>query len=492
MENIIDESLKPATYVEPGTQPILYRLGILESNARLWMTFVLFVSDMLCLFAGIQLAKQFRGLLGLTAELYKEEIFVLLAATLVVAFYRKGLYPAVGMNYVEEFQEIVSCTSFTFLILIGFTYLLRTSSVFSRLILVLVWALSLVLIPVGRYFIRKLFIRMHLWGEPVVIIGDWQKGLTLAEYFKTNIQLGLRPITVLRDEYFSNGYSDKKPFMTLDQIREYAQRLSFNTVLVVINDLNELDSLVNRYRFVFQRVILVKGRNGSYILHSLKSMDFSEVLGFQVMNNLLSFWAQLLKRILDVAAAALGLLFLSPFFVLTALLIKLDTRQRVFYFQQRLGRNGKSFTLIKFRTMFYGADKILEENLSRDPEMKKEWDCYQKLKEDPRITRVGGLLRKFSLDELPQLWNVLKGEMSLVGPRPIMVNQRELYGEPFNEYIQVAPGITGLWQVSGRSETTFARRAELDIEYIQRWSVFLDIYLLIKTVKIIFWKQDAY
>jgi Undecaprenyl-phosphate galactose phosphotransferase WbaP len=210
------------------------------------------------------------------------------------------------------------------------------------------------------------------------------------------------------------------------------------------------------------------------------------------MNNLLNFWAQLLKRIIDVVIAALGLFFLSPFFALTIILILIDTGGRVFYRQQRLGRNGRKFELIKFRTMYWGADKILAEKLAGDPVLKAEWDRYQKLRKDPRITRVGGYLRKFSLDELPQLWNVLKGEMSLVGPRPMMVDQRDLYGEPFKEYIQVSPGITGLWQVSGRNGTSFARRAELDIEYIQRWSVFLDIYILIRTIKIVFWQQGAY
>lgn len=221
-------------------------------------------------------------------------------------------------------------------------------------------------------------------------------------------------------------------------------------------------------------------------------MDFSDILGFQVMNNLLNFWAQLLKRMIDVAIAVLGLLFLYPFFAVTMLCILIDTGGRVFYRQERLGRNGKKFEVVKFRTMYWGADKILSEKLAGDPDLQAEWDRYQKLKADPRITRVGRYLRKFSLDELPQLWNVLKGEMSLVGPRPMLVDQRELYGESFKEYIQVTPGITGLWQVSGRNNTSFARRAELDIEYIQRWSVFLDIYILIRTTKIVFWQQGAY
>ncbi len=199
-----------------------------------------------------------------------------------------------------------------------------------------------------------------------------------------------------------------------------------------------------------------------------------------------------MKRFIDIALSALGLIFLLPFFGLMAFLIALDSRGGVFYHQPRLGRNGETFEVIKFRTMYGNADGILERELRLDPELKEEWSCYQKLKKDPRITRLGLLLRRFSLDELPQLWNVLKGEMSLVGPRPMMIHQRKLYGEAYEEYIRVLPGITGLWQVSGRNDTTFARRAELDREYIQGWSIGLDIYILLKTVEIIVWREGAY
>ena len=142
--------------------------------------------------------------------------------------------------------------------------------------------------------------------------------------------------------------------------------------------------------------------------------------------------------------------------------------------------------------MHLNADRVLKTELERNPELKQEWDHYQKLRNDPRITPAGKYLRKFSLDELPQLLNVARGEMSLVGPRPIMLNQRELYGQTISEYEQVRPGITGLWQVSGRNGTSFVRRAELDDEYIQRWSVWLDIYILLKTVRVVFQRNGAY
>ena len=204
------------------------------------------------------------------------------------------------------------------------------------------------------------------------------------------------------------------------------------------------------------------------------------------------FRPEIQKRSLDVIVSFFGLLFLSPLLGMIFLLIKLDDPGQVFFCQQRWGKGGKLFVMYKFRTMKLNADKILVDKMKYEPKLQAEWDNYQKLQNDPRITRVGRFLRRFSLDELPQLWNVLKGEMSLVGPRPILANQRDLYGSGFTDYILVKPGITGLWQVSGRSDITFVKRAELDKEYIKCWTVWLDIQLLIKTIKVVLWHHGAY
>ena len=187
--------------------------------------------------------------------------------------------------------------------------------------------------------------------------------------------------------------------------------------------------MIDRYRFVFQNVILIKYQYGRFGLNSLKTLDFSGVLSLQVQHNLLSFWSQALKRVVDIVAFFFGLLALSPFLGLIIVLIKIDSPGGVFFRQPRLGKDGWGFVPLKFRTMHRDADQVLKEKLALDPELRKEWDRYQKLKNDLRITRMGRFLRKFSLDELTQLWNVLVGEMSLVGPCPMMVDQRELYGD---------------------------------------------------------------
>jgi Undecaprenyl-phosphate galactose phosphotransferase WbaP len=408
-------------------------------------------------------------------------------------FARKGLYPGVGLNYVEELSQITSSTSFAFLLMLGITFVLKTTWFYSRLILLITWLLSLAFIPASRYLMRRFMIRSKLWGEPVVIIGNPQNAMRLVEHFKINLHLGLRPVAVLNDDQCAGCVLGSHTSDQVCTIKDQARALSLRTALIVINDLNEIDRLVERFRTIFHRVILIKDRNGQFGLNGLEALDFSNVLGLQVKNNLLNPWSQLLKRSIDILASAFGIVLLAPLLGLIALCIKLDTGDRVFYRQSRLGKGGQQFTLVKFRTMFQDrADKILREALKQNPELKKEWDAFQKLKDDPRVTRVGKVLRRFSLDELPQLWNILRGEMSLVGPRPMMTDQRGLYGVAFGNYVQVTPGLTGLWQVSGRNENTFARRAELDNEYIQCWSMWLDIYILFKTIKVVFWNKGAY
>lgn len=463
---------------------------LLEANARLWMGGSLALADLIGVLLAVLFAMQFRQLPGGIFNPAYFPLIVLLAIVLVFGFSSSGLYPGIGLHPVDELRNIVSNVSVAFALTIGVTFVLQTSSIYSRLILLLSWMLSLLFVPIGRSLLRTLLTRLNFWGEPVVIVGELTKALPLAEYFKGNPQFGLKPLEVFPDEYAT----DKDPDLdqSIQNVREYAQSLSLKTVLVVASDLNRLDNLVDRYRFVFQRVILVKEQNGKFGLNSLAPLDFSDILGLQVKNNLLSRSSQLIKRSIDVLVSFLGLVVLSPLLGAIALSVTIGSPGRVFYRQKRLGWKGKEFTLLKFRTMHLNADRVLKTELERNPELKQEWDHYQKLRNDPRITPAGKYLRKFSLDELPQLLNVARGEMSLVGPRPIMLNQRELYGQTISEYEQVRPGITGLWQVSGRNGTSFVRRAELDDEYIQRWSVWLDIYILLKTVRVVFQRNGAY
>lgn len=201
---------------------------------------------------------------------------------------------------------------------------------------------------------------------------------------------------------------------------------------------------------------------------------------------------QRFKRVFDIVVSGILALLGLPAGIVIALAIVLDSRGPVFFAHTRVGKGGRPFRLWKFRSMVERADERLEKHLRRHPELSREWALTHKLRCDPRVTRVGRWLRKTSLDELPQLWNVLRGDMSMVGPRPIVSAEAAEYGSAFSLYKQVSPGLTGLWQVSGRNDTHYFRRVELDCHYIRNWTVFSDIRILLKTVYVVVHGRGAY
>jgi Undecaprenyl-phosphate galactose phosphotransferase WbaP len=201
---------------------------------------------------------------------------------------------------------------------------------------------------------------------------------------------------------------------------------------------------------------------------------------------------RVLKRVLDFTLALLVVPLVLPLIGVLAIWIKLDSAGPALFRQKRIGRAGTPFDAWKFRTMASNASEVLEKYLSQDPELRREWEQNRKLRADPRVTRAGAFLRKTSLDELPQLWNVLKGEMSLVGPRPIVKEEISRYGTRFGAYTRVPGGITGLWQISGRSDTSYEERVSLDAYYVRNWSVWLDLYILFRTVGTVLRRKGAY
>jgi Undecaprenyl-phosphate galactose phosphotransferase WbaP len=199
-----------------------------------------------------------------------------------------------------------------------------------------------------------------------------------------------------------------------------------------------------------------------------------------------------LKRACDLTFTLLGGMICLPLVGLIALAIKFGSRGPIFFSHERIGRFGHRFEALKFRTMVTNGDEVLAAHLAANPEAREEWRRDHKLKRDPRITFIGGILRKTSLDELPQLWNVVRGEMSLIGPRPIVHAEISKYGDDFDVYLQALPGITGLWQVSGRNDTSYRQRVSLDVEYVVTWSIWTDVMILLRTALVVVRQTGAY
>jgi undecaprenyl-phosphate galactose phosphotransferase len=214
---------------------------------------------------------------------------------------------------------------------------------------------------------------------------------------------------------------------------------------------------------------------------------------FELQNKLLDPKRMALKRVIELMLAIVLLPLLLPLIFFIGVAIILDSKGPIFYSQERIGKGGKPFKCLKFRTMYRDADSRLKEILDKDEKAREEWQKYFKLKNDPRVTRVGKFLRKTSLDELPQIFNVLKGEMSFVGPRPVLRRELEEYYKEFSRYYcEVRPGITGLWQISGRNELDYEQRVRLDVWYVLNWSLWLDFVIFVKTIKVVLSGKGAY
>jgi Undecaprenyl-phosphate galactose phosphotransferase WbaP len=275
----------------------------------------------------------------------------------------------------------------------------------------------------------------------------------------------------------------------LDQIRSSGVRHA----IVAAPELSqsEFAAVIERGGNAFPHLIVIPDtdfiwKEGTY------TRDLMGILGIQVRNNLLDSGSRIAKRTIDLASSTLLTLFLLPIMAIISILIVVESGFPVFFSQKRLGYGGRTFHMRKFRTMMQDSASVLDHHLAGNFELQKEWAEYQKLRVDPRVTRVGRVLRKTSLDELPQLWNIIKGEMSMVGPRPYLSAQLASYEAAYSVYVKTLPGLTGLWQVSGRNRTTLAERIAYDIYYIRNWSLWMDLYLMAKTVGTVFTGDGAY
>ena len=198
------------------------------------------------------------------------------------------------------------------------------------------------------------------------------------------------------------------------------------------------------------------------------------------------------KRAFDVCGALAGIVLLAPLLVMLAALVKCSDGGSIVYRHRRIGRSGRVFDCLKFRTMAENGDAVLEEYLARNPESREEWRLTRKLKHDPRVTGVGAVLRKLSLDELPQIFNILLGDMSIVGPRPVVKQELEMYGPAARYYLQTRPGLTGLWQISGRNDVSYRQRVAFDTHYVENWSPGFDLLIIVRTFPAVYASRGSY
>ncbi len=467
-----------------------------ESNVRLrfaneLMTVALVLTDTLCLIIASYLAILLRFGFGKLASGYLGLISPLLFLYLGIYAIR-GLYPGIGLHPVEELRRLSLATSSVYVLIASYSFIVKDPLLYSRLVFGMAWILSLWLLPLGRSIVRELLMRIQIWGIPVAVFGPQDLIPEWVAHLRSNPKFGLVPVLGFNIADFTNSKDNSSNLRPLMRIKELCLKKYIRTALILSQgSQNEDLESFGAYQDIFHNIILVDIQTNPKAIW-VNPFDLGGMVGYDIRHELLNPMTQAFKRFTDLVGALLALLFSLPILILAAIAIKLDSPGPVFFKQDRLGKGGMPFKMWKFRTMYSNAQQVLTETLAQNPSIKQEWDRFQKISNDPRVTRVGKFLRRFSLDELPQVFNVITGEMSLIGPRPFFKDQVDAYGDAYEYYLMVRPGMTGLWQVSGRNKTTFRERALWDKFYVRNWSVWLEIYIVIRTVWVVISAHGAY
>lgn len=366
-------------------------------------------------------------------------------------------------------------------------YMFKTSEYISRSYIVIFFIMSFLSLYLFRQLLVKVCNHLNIMKTPVLFVGNGKTTEDIIYFTNHNNCFGIK-IADIVDE-----------IEDIDQLRNNIisriEQLKIKTVIIAIPNLekHKLLNLVEDIQPLVRNLMFVPNTIGIPVYNlEVKKIYQSNMILLGIKNNLAKKTNRRIKRLFDLLVGSIICILILPILMIVSIAIKLDSKGPVFFNAKRIGKNGKLFKCYKFRSMYQNADELLKKYLAENPEQREEWHKFQKLKgNDIRVTKVGQFIRKYSLDELPQIFNVLKGDMSLVGPRPYLPREQEIMNSFYNTIITVVPGITGYWQVSGRSNVSFKRRLEMDNWYIRNWSIWIDIVFLIKTIKVVFCSKGA-
>ena len=425
--------------------------------------------DTLGVFIAICLAYGLRFLLedsisfSVKGDLFTYTSNIIIYAVILVTFFSEKIYKY-RYDFWEETRLVFRGVLISLVIVLSIFALTKSMDDYSRFVIVFSFVFMLFIIPIFKNILKKAPFYIGLWKKPAEVCGN---------------------DAYVKEEVFGNPYLGYVHSTKTD-----AETIFVDTRGVSADELEErLDvSLKEKKEVLFLPLLQ------SYNFANARIIELSNARKNLIVleNALLKKSNILVKKVSDfVLSILLFPLLLIGFAIIVMLMKKEEPKGKIFFKQNRMGHNGKSFVCYKFRSMYEDGDEILQEYLKDNPDEIVCYDKYHKYKNDPRITKIGRILRKTSLDEVPQIINVLKGEMSLIGPRPYMFNEKEKIGDKIDMVLAVKPGITGLWQVSGRSDVDFYSRVEIDIWYTRNWNLWLDLVILVKTIKVVLFKDGA-
>jgi Undecaprenyl-phosphate galactose phosphotransferase WbaP len=411
------------------------------------------------------------------------------AIALLVVFYWLGsLYTEVWIHPVVEMRQIIALNS----VILLATAVGGLQSPALIMWCGITWLASFVLVPLSRVVLRHVLSRFPWWGYPTLVIGSGSGADELASSLLKTPYCSLRPALITDPE----GTCRSGLLPVVNDPATLESLIKAQSIRHAVFAMPEFSSIhqqrmLHHYGRLFPHLLVLSDTQTLPALWGA-SHNHGPLSGFEVRNGRLFATMRLVKRVMDVVVALAVLPILSLMTIVLAGFSMFSSPGPLFYGHVRIGRHGRRIKVWKFRTMHVDAERMLQEHLAANRDARSEWELQHKLRDDPRITPLGKILRNTSLDELPQIWNVLKGDMTLVGPRPIVQTEVSRYGAAIDLYAAVKPGITGLWQVSGRTDISYTERVELDTFYVRHWSPWLDLYILAKTVVTLLSRDGAY
>jgi exopolysaccharide biosynthesis polyprenyl glycosylphosphotransferase len=426
---------------------------------------------------------------------YQTLVMILIPIWLGI-FAMAGLYQRQNLlGGTREYSLIFNSTTIGMFTVISAGFLVP-EFIFARGWLLLAWAFVFLFTAIGRFILRRIIYSLREHGyylSPAIIIGANEEGISLAGQLLSWKSSGLHVLGFVdaKEAAGTRIYQHLHSFGKVDQLDSIIKQYGIEEIILATSAFSSRDNMLDIFKsYGVASGVNVRMSSGLYEIITtgltVKEFAFVPLVGINQLR--LTGFDKFLKLALDYSFTIPGLILAAPIMLMIGILIKLDTHGPIIHRRRVMGINGKQFDAFKFRTMYTNGDEILEQF----PELQKELQENHKLREDPRITRVGEWLRKTSLDELPQLFNVIRGEMSLVGPRMITEAEIDMYNQWDINLLTVRPGLTGLWQVSGRSDVSYEQRVRYDMHYIRNWSIWLDLQLLLQTFPAVLKRRGAY
>ncbi len=409
----------------------------------------------------------------------------------IAIFFSANLYPGVIHNAVTELRRLALALTLSFFVLAGLIFVTKSADDYPRRVLLLWWMVAMIVTPLLRSVVRGLICRRSWWGNPVAVFHTGDESAEIIRELEMHPEIGLRPVVILSSSH-SLRPRNRLPVLDL-RLAAAVRACGVERAMIALPDAGSGKVLedLEKFESIFPRLMIIHSSAALYSL-TVDARQLAGCLAVEVRRDLLLPLPRFTKRAIDLLIVGLTIPAVALAILLLGLLVRLESAGPIFYGHLRIGRDHSNFRIWKIRTMQVNGDELLQNALAKDGALREEWLRDRKLRHDPRITRVGKFLRKTSLDELPQIWNVLRGEMSLVGPRPIVEEEIPTYGRNFSLYCRVTPGLTGLWQVSGRNAVSSRDRVRLDSYYVRNWSPWLDIHILARTARVVLTGDGAY